>query len=242
MAYVPKAAKDRALWITPKEAVAHVCEVEHCEPTEAQDQILRALEDNEIGNRWGDAIPVGYYKSGRAKFGGDSPLWGGDPYYWADAIVNWDTGTTFDPRRENINFDRRATATRAGRKPPKLLNEKRPLLLLKSNVMKLWPTSNEIDHKNPPSPETVPDGPTIGLKPRKARKHDTEKDALLRNKLEQVLAAARTLKGKSGMAIRPLAEMVSRQKKDQGFGEETVRKILAGRYPAQKRLGIAGLK
>ena len=240
MPYVSKAARDRKLWITPKEAVAHVCKVERCNPTEAQDQILLALTDENIGTRWGDAVPVGYYKNGQAKFGADSVLWGADPYCWADTIINWDTGTTFDPRRENINFDRRATAKRAGKKPPKLLNEERPLLLLKSRVMILWPTPNELDRQNSPILEPLPDGPTSGSKPRKPRNRDTEKDALLRNSINQVLAAARTIKG--GMELRPLSQEVYKQKRGEHFSAETVRKILAGTYPAQKRLGIAGLK
>ncbi len=142
MAYVTKVAKDRALWIMPSEAVAHVCGIERCKPTEAQDQILLALDDENIRTRWGNAFPVGYYKSGLAKFGGDSPRWGSEPYYWRDTIINWDEGTTYDPHIENENSSRQSEAKRAGKKSPKLLDELRPLLFLKRHVMKLWPMDN----------------------------------------------------------------------------------------------------
>lgn len=142
MPYESKTDKDRKLWITPSEAVAHVCEVERCKPTEAQDQILLALADQNIRTRWGDAVPVGHYKSGLAKFGGDSPRWGSEPYYWHDTIINWDEGTTYDPNIGNDNLSRQSEAKRTGKKAPKLLDELRPLLFLKRHVMKLWPMDN----------------------------------------------------------------------------------------------------
>ena len=242
MPYESKTDKDRKLWITPSEAVAHVCEVERCKPTEAQDQILLALADQNIRTRWGDAVPVGHYKSGLAKFGGDSPRWGSEPYYWHDTIINWDEGTTYDPNIENDNCSRQSEAKHAGKKPPKLLDEVRPLLFLKRNVMKLWPTSTEFRPKASPNSETVPNVPAIGSQTRKPRKTDTAEDALLRNRIDQVIAAARAIDPKGAMDLRPLSEEVYQRNKRQGLKPGTVRKILAGRYPAQKRLGIAGLK
>jgi hypothetical protein len=240
--YESKTDKDRKLWITPQEARAHVCEVERCKPTEAQDHILLALADQNIRTRWGDAVPVGYYKSGLAKFGGDSPRWGSEPYYWHDTIINWDEGTTYDPNIENDNFSRQSEAKRAGKKSPKLLDELRPLLFLKRHVMKLWPTHNEIDHKNFSIQETFVEVRTIGSKLRKPRKNDTQKEALLRNKIELVVAAGQAITRKNRMDLRPLSDEIQRLGKNQEFSTETVRKILAGRYPAQKRLGIAGVK
>ena len=105
-----------------------------------------------------------------------------------------------------------------------------------------WPTSTEFRPKASPNSETVPNGTAIGSKTRKPRKPDTEKDALLRVRIAQVVAAGQNINRKSRLDLRPLSAEIHSQRKSQGFSQETVRKILSGMYPAQKRLGIAGLK
>ncbi len=105
-----------------------------------------------------------------------------------------------------------------------------------------WPPLTDINAMHSPISETERSDTACGRKPRKQRKHDTETDAMLRNKIEQVLAAARVIDTKNRMELRPLSAEVHLRRKKQGFCIETVRKILAGRYPAQKRLGIRGLR
>lgn len=105
-----------------------------------------------------------------------------------------------------------------------------------------WPPLTDINAMHSPISETERSDSALGRKPRKQRKHDTEADAMLRNKIEKVLAAARSIAPKNHLDLRPLSAEVYRSGKSPGFREETVRKILAGTYPAQKRLGIRGLR
>ena len=76
---------------------------------------------------------------------------------------------------------------------------------------------------------------------RKARTHDKEKDALLRNQIEAVLAAARNLTTAKHRNYQKLAEELVNLNKGHGLSIEAIRQILAGRYKVQKRLGIKGL-
>jgi hypothetical protein len=83
-----------------------------------------------------------------------------------------------------------------------------------------------------------------GNSPRNLRKRDPEADALLRNGIETVLAGARVRWPKPG--TRPsywqMAKLLCDDKKfKSAYGEDAIRKILAGTYRVSRRLGIVGL-
>ena len=78
------------------------------------------------------------------------------------------------------------------------------------------------------------------------RKHNVEADALLKNRIKSVIAKAKntwpdpeTRPGATQMA----QELVDGQpkRKVEGFGQEAIRKILAGTYKPAKERGIPGL-
>ncbi len=77
-----------------------------------------------------------------------------------------------------------------------------------------------------------------------SRKHDAIDDALLKNRISNVLALARDRwpDPKRRPGYMPMAkELVRAQGKSLEFKSETVRKILAGTYPTSQRLGISKL-
>ena len=155
MAYVSKVAKDRALWMTPSETLAHICATERCPPKEAQRQIRHALADAKLILRWADSKPIAYYKSGRAKFGMDQPPKEPDAiqnedHDWLKAKIDWDSGKTHDPQAHFLNKMRRMGAERAGTTPHQW-DAERLLLLLKSSVMKLWPIPTMSTIQNAPA-------------------------------------------------------------------------------------------
>lgn len=85
-----------------------------------------------------------------------------------------------------------------------------------------------------------------GRPPRRARKRDPDSDRNTRQKIEAVLAAyrrrANTKKGQVQSSARQLAKLIAGdlacQRPPIKFDPDTVRKILAGRYPPMERLGI----
>ena len=77
-----------------------------------------------------------------------------------------------------------------------------------------------------------------------SRHFDKGKDALLRNRIEAALSAARKLpRSKNNpMSIHAMAKALEKTHgKELGFGFETFRRILADNYRPMKRLGIPGL-
>lgn len=66
-----------------------------------------------------------------------------------------------------------------------------------------------------------------------------EDEPILRNRIQSVIAAARAL---GNRPHRDIAKRLVGTPKGQGFSSETIRKILAGKYPPQKELGIPGLQ
>jgi hypothetical protein len=80
--------------------------------------------------------------------------------------------------------------------------------------------------------------PRQGLVPQPRRIED---EARLRHKIETVLAAARrTWKPEKRPSINEMAKELAKSEKLE-FKEGTIRVILQGRYPPQRRLGIKGL-
>ena len=150
MPYKTRADKDRELWITPKEAVAHVCEVEHCPAKEARKQIINALKDEEIEARWPDfdpnfpKDPGDIYRQELDKFSD----WAQGKYI-GYTIVNWNPGAALyynpDRNRRTSWFDLRAAKVR-----PEVVCRGLPLLFLKQNVMRLWPTKGSTTSDTPP--------------------------------------------------------------------------------------------
>lgn len=81
-------------------------------------------------------------------------------------------------------------------------------------------------------------------KQRRPRRHDPAEDAVIRSKIETVLAEAKRrwpcldhVPGRNKMS-RILA--ADDRIKELGYTEHTVRKILGGDYPAARRLNIPG--
>ena len=73
------------------------------------------------------------------------------------------------------------------------------------------------------------------------RRRNVQENALRKNRVEAVLATAKTLWPDGGTRA-PTTEMVkelTRRKKAQGFAPDTLRKILSGTYEPAKRLGIS---
>src|SRR5512132_3961226 len=73
------------------------------------------------------------------------------------------------------------------------------------------------------------------------RRRNAQADALRKNRIEVVLATAKTLWPNRGLRPQPtqMANELTRQKKAQGYAPDTLRKILSGRYGPAKRLGIS---
>ena len=97
--------------------------------------------------------------------------------------------------------------------------------------------------KEEPQPEPGPSKESQDKKP-SSRKHDAIDDALLKNRISNVLALARDRwpDPKRRPGYKPMAkELVRAQGKSLEFKSETVRKILAGTYSASQRLGISKL-
>lgn len=85
-------------------------------------------------------------------------------------------------------------------------------------------------------------GPSATCKPQ--RHHDPLEDAALKNRIEMVLATARTEWPDESKrpGIRPMAKhLANAHRKKLGFNFETIRHILRGTYTASKRLDIRGL-
>ena len=160
MAYVPKAAKDRALWITPKEAVAHVCEVERCDSKEAKQQIITALRDREIETRWADSDSSAFKDPGfiinryvgMSRDGAQGTMVG-------HTMVSWNPGAAHYLNPDN-NKQISWLESRAGKLPPEKVYEERPLLYLKRNVMEQWPISEPAEDARPAHHTGAPGKPT----------------------------------------------------------------------------------
>ena len=85
--------------------------------------------------------------------------------------------------------------------------------------------------------------PRVGAETR-GRKRDIKNDALVKSKIEQVMAVARRLwpGGKDFPGQNQAARLliIEGPIKEIGYSVETLRKILSGTYPTSKRLGISG--
>lgn len=81
-------------------------------------------------------------------------------------------------------------------------------------------------------------GPKINKTNRQKRSRVPSDEAKLRNKIETVIRVAKRIG--QGMSDAELADELWKSGDGQGFKYETLRKILAGTYPPQRRLGIKG--
>lgn len=139
---MPYVTNKKRYWMTPSEAVAHVCEAEHCLAEEAHKQILQALTDDNIKARWGDIEPIDddsdYYADEGKGFRSRIPAYGSQGLYWNDTLIYWDTGMTICPDTERANSVRQYDAKRDGNDNPTPLNELRPLLLRRESVEGIW--------------------------------------------------------------------------------------------------------
>ena len=85
--------------------------------------------------------------------------------------------------------------------------------------------------------------PGIGMEAR-GRRQNSDKDTIVKLKIESVLAAAKRLwpEGKPRPSRNQAARRLAKEGsvKETGYSEETLRKILNGTYPASRRLGIRG--
>jgi len=88
------------------------------------------------------------------------------------------------------------------------------------------------------------DGSAADTKEPRHRREDVEKDAMLRNKIESVLSAAK--RKWPSLEKMPRANQMARllalddAVKEIGYKEPAIRKILSGRYTVSKRLKILG--
>jgi hypothetical protein len=85
--------------------------------------------------------------------------------------------------------------------------------------------------------------PGIGREAR-GRRQNAEQNAIMKLKIESVLAAAKRLwpEGKAPPGRNQAARLLAAERtvKETGYSEQTIRKILNGTYPASRRLGIPG--
>jgi hypothetical protein len=81
--------------------------------------------------------------------------------------------------------------------------------------------------------------------PQSAQSTANPKDTERLKRMQAVLdfAQSRWPKGKrpEGLSYKKMAELIVKQQKDQGYGEDAVRQILGGSYKPMKRLGLEGL-
>jgi hypothetical protein len=75
------------------------------------------------------------------------------------------------------------------------------------------------------------------------QKQPRDGDQQLRKRLIDVVSFARNRWGahKKRPGLRQMATHIKSQKKDQGFSDEALRKILSGRYEPMRRLGLKGI-
>ena len=222
MPYKTRADKDRELWITPKEAVAHVCEVEHCPAKEARKQIINALKDEEIEARWPDfdpnfpKDPGDIYRQELDKFSD----WAQGKYI-GYTIVNWNPGAALyynpDRNRRTSWFDLRAAKVR-----PEVVCRGLPLLFLKQNVMRLWPTIVTASLK---------------AKPKVIDQPPKSKDAKKAEKDKKIIEAAQELIGSSNAPAHitwdKFCEKVRLKLKfspsvpiPRGYGDDTIKNLV----------------
>lgn len=105
-------------------------------------------------------------------------------------------------------------------------------LQVRRDQLEIWITAQERQVFGGEAPERRAQNATNA---RKAK----ENEPILRNRIQSVIAAARA-HGKR--PDREIAKRLVGTSKGQGFGFEAIRKIIAGVYPPQKRLGIRGLR
>ena len=163
--------------MTPAEAVAHVCEADKCSADAAKKIIQFALDEHKIPKEWTDSQPQFLENSYNYYQGLEFPGPEIDRRFAGVKITNWDTGTAHDLVRRNQNAQSKAKAEKAREKASKpLLEEQRPVLLLRAGIEGIWPTNTANTRRE--------------LSPRAERKSAAEKK---KAKTEKILEAAQKL-------------------------------------------------
>jgi hypothetical protein len=133
MPYQSKAKRERSQWMTLREAVNHVQAVECSDEAGALKQLRMALGDGDIPAHWAaEPLPPGFYSVGDpSPFSSDQvPT---DALYWHSVLIFLEGDCrVIDQQRYDDEAQR----------PP--LPRPRPLLLLRSRVVELWPLQDQV--------------------------------------------------------------------------------------------------
>ncbi len=118
--------------------------------------------------------------------------------------------------------------------------------LLKSDNRLLDKMRLEADDAQPSTPAKADQAQAEdGLEGKRSRARDSATEALLKNKIETVVTAARHRwpNSEKHPAFYAMAGELARDPKfkNPGYGRSAIRMILNGTYPAAKRFGISGL-
>jgi hypothetical protein len=150
MPYVSNADREHALWVTLREAVEHIEEVEHCSFRAAWDQLRAAIGDQAVMVRWGDvSLELSTIHDGHYIVDDDVPP--NNKWFWKSArAIFVGTGCLLDD-----------PACRAKNTRLKLIREGtlryRPVLIQREAVERIWPIANETAEPQRPTTDQIGD-------------------------------------------------------------------------------------
>jgi hypothetical protein len=144
MPYVSNADRERALWMTLREAVVHIATAEHCSIRIAWAQLRDAIGDHEVLVRWANvSLDLSTIDEGRYIEEDDVPS--NDKHFWKSArAIFTGGGSVLDDPAHRWKDDRL-----------KLIREGtlryRPMLVRREAVERLWPRLDEGAEASPPT-------------------------------------------------------------------------------------------
>ena len=238
MPYLSIAEKERQLWMTLPEAVAHVRSVERCELQEAQQQIRKALADGAILTRWEGNGPIEVLDDGGLKYKGPRSPPRADKM-WLAIYLDWDSGAMVDAFELLLAWATVTDQSKDGseRSLAKLMDmfetvpiSENPttfskkygftiktdrLLLLRSNMRLLWPT-----------PSAEPVGGSTRMKKTK-RAADERRVKILEGAMGLIKASKTPITCGSWLHFcRVLRKEIGVGESTRNYGNDTIEKIV----------------
>jgi hypothetical protein len=132
MPYVSKAARERARWMTLREALVHIASLENCSLRAAWQQLREAIIDNEVVAFWLDMGPHAQLMGG-GRFIDETPA---DRRFWESAriIFTGEGRILDDPSLHSAEERLKLIGTRELRY--------RPVKIVREAVEKIWSETN----------------------------------------------------------------------------------------------------
>jgi hypothetical protein len=172
MPYLSKAARERARWMTLREALVHIGTLENCSLKAAWNQLREAIIDGEVRAFWIDLGPKAYAIA-VGRWIDETPS---DTRFWESArIIFTGEGRILDDPAVHSTEERlKLVRTRELRY--------RPVKVLREGVEKIWPKTNE--------PSNLP-GQTVDFSAGAAVEHRLTPPQLLEATEAQIRQVAR---------------------------------------------------